>query len=182
MKLFVSFFWGGVSQSSFSVKEILFNISAIQQNQRDGSMRRTEPEVADFEAGGRGHKPRSMDSLSDVEMAIARKSGLSWSLQKEHSPADTMILSQGGCVRLLTFRTVIYKSCVFFGLFYFFLFRATPKAHGHSQARGQIRAAAEAYATTTATPDPSCIFDLHCSSRQCSILNPSHKARNQICS
>ena len=37
------------------------------------------------------------------------------------------------------------------------------------RARGRIRAAAVVY--TTATPDPSCIFDL-CILRQCQILNP----------
>ena len=37
-----------------------------------------------------------------------------------------------------------------------------------------------AYATViaTATQDPSCIFDLHYSSRQCRILNPLSEARN----
>ena len=39
--------------------------------------------------------------------------------------------------------------------FYFFLlFRATPTAHGSSQARDQTGAAAEASATATAMPDP----------------------------
>ena len=40
-----------------------------------------------------------------------------------------------------------------------------------------------AYATTTAiaTPDPSCICDLHHSSLQHQILNPLSKARDQIC-
>ena len=36
-----------------------------------------------------------------------------------------------------------------------------------------------AYTTATATPDPSHIFDLHHSSRQCQILNPLSKARDQ---
>ena len=36
-----------------------------------------------------------------------------------------------------------------------------------------------AYATTTAIPDPSCIFDLHHSSRQHQILNPLSQARDR---
>ena len=52
-------------------------------------------------------------------------------------------------------------------------FRAAPTAYGGSQARGLIGAVA---ATTTATPDPSCI--LHQSSQQQQILNPLSKARN----
>ena len=38
-----------------------------------------------------------------------------------------------------------------------------------------------AYATAIATPDPSCVFDLHHSSDQCWILNPLSKSRDQIC-
>ena len=36
-----------------------------------------------------------------------------------------------------------------------------------------------AYATATATLDPSCIFNLHHSSQQSQILNPVSEARNQ---
>ena len=35
-----------------------------------------------------------------------------------------------------------------------------------------------AYTTATATPDPSCIFDLHHNSWQCQILNPLSEARD----
>ena len=38
-----------------------------------------------------------------------------------------------------------------------------------------------AYTTATATQDPSCIFDLHHSSRQRQILNPLIKARDRPC-
>ena len=38
-----------------------------------------------------------------------------------------------------------------------------------------------AYTTATATPDLSCIYNLHYSSRQCWILNPLSKARNGAC-
>ena len=38
-----------------------------------------------------------------------------------------------------------------------------------------------AYATATATLDPSCVWDLHHSSWQCQILNPLSKARGRTC-
>ena len=38
-----------------------------------------------------------------------------------------------------------------------------------------------AYTTATATPYPSCIFDLCCSLQQCQILNPLCEARDWIC-
>ena len=38
-----------------------------------------------------------------------------------------------------------------------------------------------AYATATATPDPSCVWDLHHSSWQHWILNPLSRARDQTC-
>ena len=65
--------------------------------------------------------------------------------------------------------------------FFFFFFLATPVAYGSSRARGCIRASAEAYATATATPDSSHIFDLCHSLLQRQILNPLSKARDQIC-
>ena len=37
-----------------------------------------------------------------------------------------------------------------------------------------------AYATGTATQDPSCVFDLHHSSQQRRMLNPLSEARNGI--
>ena len=36
-----------------------------------------------------------------------------------------------------------------------------------------------AYATATATRDPSCIYDPHCSSRHCQIPDPLRDARDQ---
>ena len=38
-----------------------------------------------------------------------------------------------------------------------------------------------AYTTATATPDPSCVGDLHRSSRQCWILNPLSETRGGTC-
>ena len=49
---------------------------------------------------------------------------------------------------------------------FFFLFTATPATYGSSQAKGQIKAEAEAYATATRTPYLSCIFDPHHSLQQ----------------
>ena len=52
---------------------------------------------------------------------------------------------------------------------------AAPVAYGIFQARGQIRAAAGAYATAMATLDPSHIF------LQGQILNPLREAGDQTC-
>ena len=62
--------------------------------------------------------------------------------------------------------------------FFFFFFNTTPAAYGGCQARGQIRAAAEACITATATVD----LDYICNSLwQCWILNPLSEARDQNC-
>ena len=58
---------------------------------------------------------------------------------------------------------------------------ATPAASGHSQARGPVGTAAEAYAAATAKWDPSCICDLCCSLWQHQILNPLSKAGDLTC-
>ena len=73
--------------------------------------------------------------------------------------------------------------CVFHLFFFstFLLFRATPAAHGGSQARGVIRATElqlPAYTTATAVPDPSRVCDLHQSSQQHQIVNPLSGARD----
>ena len=64
--------------------------------------------------------------------------------------------------------------------FLFFLM-ATPVAYGSSQANGRIRAAPEAYATTTVMPDPVHIWNSHCSLRHHWILNPLGEAKHQLC-
>jgi len=63
-------------------------------------------------------------------------------------------------------------------ILFLLLFRPVPEACGICQARGWIRAAAEAYARATATPGPSCVCDLHHSSQQYQILNPLSQARD----
>ena len=59
-----------------------------------------------------------------------------------------------------------------------FLIIAAPMAYEGSQARGQMGAAAEAYATAMATPDLSCICELHCTLWQHWIRNPLIEARD----
>ena len=67
----------------------------------------------------------------------------------------------------------MYKNLIFF------FFTSAPAAHGNSQAKGQIRAAAEAYAAATATLGPSHICGLHLSLWQHGIINLPSKARDQ---
>ena len=62
--------------------------------------------------------------------------------------------------------------------FTYFLFRVTPVAHLTSVARGQIGAAAKAYATAMAPSDPNCICNLRCSLQQHQILNPLREVRD----
>ena len=64
--------------------------------------------------------------------------------------------------------------------FYSFLFfRAALAAYGRSQAGSQSDLQLLDYATTTVTPDPSCICNLHVSSQH-QILNPRSEARDPI--
>ena len=63
---------------------------------------------------------------------------------------------------------------------FFFLFTAKSVAYGSSQARVQIGAIGEAYATDMATLDPSGICDLHCTLQQYWILNPLNKASDCV--
>ena len=56
-----------------------------------------------------------------------------------------------------------------------------PVAQGGAQARGRIRAPAEAYFTATASPDQSRICDLFHSLQQCQILKPLSEARDYTC-
>ena len=58
------------------------------------------------------------------------------------------------------------------------LFRAVLLAYKSSQARGWIRAVAASLHYSTATPDLSCICNLHHSSQQCRIPDPLSEARD----
>ena len=60
----------------------------------------------------------------------------------------------------------------------FFFFKGFTWGIWSSQARVKLELQLPAYATTTSMPDLSCICNLHCSSRQCWILNPLSGARN----
>ena len=73
--------------------------------------------------------------------------------------------------------------CYSFSFFFFFLlFRVTPVAYMEvPRLRVQLELPLPAYTTAIATPDPSCICDLHHSSWQCQILNPLSKARDRTC-
>ena len=66
---------------------------------------------------------------------------------------------------------------IFLSLFYFF--RATPAAYESSRLGVESELQLPAYATATAMPDTSHIFDLHHSSWPRWIFNPLGKARDQ---
>ena len=71
--------------------------------------------------------------------------------------------------------------CIYFDtyfLFFFFFFSATPAAYEGSQARG---ATAAGLRHSHRKPDPSCVCNLHHSSRQHRILNPLSKAWDRTC-
>ena len=76
----------------------------------------------------------------------------------------------GKCLYLFTY-LFIYRLFAFS--------RVAPVAHGDSQARGPIEAIATGLPRATATQDPSCVYNLHHSSRQHQIPNPLSKARDQ---
>ena len=102
---------------------------------------------------------------------------------KGRQPASYSVLTHSGAGAAWALRQHLLwprPYLLSFFLFFFFcvsflLFGATPAAYGSSQDRGQIGAVAAGHTTATATPDPSCVCDLH----QCWILNPLHKARER---
>ena len=59
------------------------------------------------------------------------------------------------------------------------LFRAVPMAYGSSLARSQIGATTPGLHHSHSNPDPSHIYELHCSSSQYCILNLLSEARDQ---
>ena len=71
--------------------------------------------------------------------------------------------------------TIVKTVLHFFGLF---LFMFVPAGYGSSWARGGIRAAAPADATSMAASDSSYICDFCCSLLQFQILNPLSGARD----
>ena len=67
-------------------------------------------------------------------------------------------------------------SMIFF--FFFFFFRLLSVAYGSSHTRVKSDLQLPAYATGAATLDSSHVWNLHCSSWQCQILNPLSEARD----
>lgn len=64
--------------------------------------------------------------------------------------------------------------------FFFFVFLGLHPRHMEVPRLGvESELQLPAYTTATATPDPSCVCDLHHSSRQCQILNPLREARDR---
>ena len=81
-----------------------------------------------------------------------------------------------------------YASSIFSGLgalfffFFFFFFLGSNPRHMEVPRLGvQLERQLPAYATATATRDPSHICDLHYSSRQHQILNPLSEAEDRTC-
>ena len=63
----------------------------------------------------------------------------------------------------------------------FFISRAVPEAYGCFQARGQIGTATAGLYHSHSNAGPSCICNLHHSSRQRRILNPLSEAKDRTC-
>ena len=61
------------------------------EDQRGGSARGTQSNIADLEGGGRGHRQRKW---RPPEAEGGEEMGSPSGLQKEHSPANTLILAQ----------------------------------------------------------------------------------------
>ena len=85
-------------------------------------------------------------------------------------------------IYLRGYSTLAHRSLLHsFYLSIFLLFRAAFAAHGGYQASSLIEATPLAYATATATQDPSHVCDLHHSSQQRWILNPMSEVKDQTC-
>ena len=84
---------------------------------------------------------------------------------------------------LLYFLCLEYSSSryLYCSIFFSGLFRAAPMKYGSSQARDPVEAVAASldHSHSNAGSDPSCICNLHHSSRQHQILNPVIKARDR---
>ena len=76
-----------------------------------------------------------------------------------------------------------YIFCLFFFNFYYYYFCLLGPYLWHMEVPWlPLELQLPAYATATATQDPSCIRDIHHSSLQRQILNPLSEARDQTCS
>ena len=66
--------------------------------------------------------------------------------------------------------------------FFFFCLSRVTLQHMEVPRLGiQLELQLPAYTTATATPDSSCVCDLHCSSWQCQVLNPLSEATARTC-
>ena len=82
------------------------------------------------------------------------------------------------CINFLV--CLLVCNLIIFKTIFFFLFRATHAAYGSSQARGPIGATvASLRHGHSNAKDPSCVCDLHHSSRQGKILNPLSEASDR---
>ena len=78
-----------------------------------------------------------------------------------------------------TFHPIVAEDI--FSVFAFLFFKATPAAYEVPRLGVKLKPQLLAYATDTATWDPSHICDLHHGSQQCQILNPVREASDQAC-
>ena len=96
-----------------------------------------------------------------------------WNLQHFHFQA--IILTLLYFVHFFVFTPYLNPECTQILTFLFvslFIFIYFIRAYGSSRLRAESKLQLLAYASATAMPDLSCIYDLHCSSWQCWILNP----------
>ena len=63
--------------------------------------------------------------------------------------------------------------------FFFLLFRASPWHMEVARLGVKLELQLQVYATATARPDLSCVWDLHHSSQKCWIFNPLSEARDR---
>ena len=84
------------------------------------------------------------------------------------------------CILIIFLIKIILFLLFFFNLFFLFCFLGLHLWHMEVPSPGvELEQKLLAYATARATPDPSLICDLHCSSPQHQILNPLSEARDQ---
>ena len=119
-------------------------------------------------------------TIPDLPPCQGQALGVEWGNQVRHGSEAHAV--EGDSMISMTHCTFQTPFPAVEGWMFLFIFLLPPAAYGSSQARGQIRAAAETYTTATATQDPSCICDLHHSLWQYQILNPLNEARDRTAS
>ena len=116
--------------------------------------------------GGRGVSPKPSSPWRESTSAWLERIGFVFMLPK--------------CLYVRYFPSHYYRKEYFLLLFFFcFLGPYLPHIYGGSQARGrESKLQLLSYTTATATWHPSCVCNLHHSSRQGWILNPLSEARD----